>query len=522
MLLTFLFFYLPLYLIKVAVLWTFQYLFGSVIFDCYSMLFCWLFFSLFLVAMVGSAPCRRVFLGVLKLGCCLLAAFFSSAGGVPGSCSAKDVTEPLSLASCIKLAVAAKAKAACATPAATLPSRPVVKAQPCPKLQPPAFFVKSLVSPFSVSAANRRMSSARRAARLLLANGSVRLAIANGSLVSFDRGLSLPGQSLSGFFGPALDGYPVAASVVGGCRYVGGVRRRRSAAAWPLRARGDGGRIPSDIVGMSAAISLWSSFGSAAATACQLLLVSSCGMKANAGLCLASCPAPPASTTAHLERSAFGGVPHLTVSGRVKKPVVTGAAARKMRRAGVADALRLKQKRLALTGTVASTAAPTSVWPFLAATAAAAVGSVRGCVPRLPRLARVKKPVAKSATQRRMCRAGAKEALSLHQSRLAAAGAIARAASAARQNEKAARPIRAISRRRALASAATGSAFCAFVAPSALGVSASLLSASAPFTGGISRGVSLAGVASPALSPKKSSSGSSSSRRGIPPLNTTK
>lgn len=202
-------------------------------------------------------------------------------------------------------------------------------------------------------------------------------------------------------------------------------------------------------------------------------------MKANAGLCLASCPAPPASTTAHLERSAFGGVPHLTVSGRVKKPVVTGAAARKMRRAGVADALRLKQKRLALTGTVASTAAPTSVWPFLAATAAAAVGSVRGCVPRLPRLARVKKPVAKSATQRRMCRAGAKEALSLHQSRLAAAGAIARAASAARQNEKAARPIRAISRRRALASAATGSAFCAFVAPSALGVSASLLSASA-------------------------------------------
>lgn len=177
-----------------------------------------------------------------------------------------------------------------------------------------------------------------------------------------------------------------------------------------------------------------------------------------------------------------------------------------------------------------------------AAAAPISTGSSRGTVPRLPASAHVRKPVAKSATQRRLRRAGLKEALCLHQRRLVAAGAVARATSAVREKEIAARPIRAISRRRsALVSAAGGTAAPSPTISSAVEVSlpslpaaAVRLTSSVPDVvlataaslaqrnraAGASGALPAVGFASPGHF-KKPISGSASRRRGVPPVSTT-
>lgn len=356
--------------------------------------------------------------------------------------------------------------------------------------------------------------------------------------------------------GILMDAGPLVTNAVSSCRRVGGGARRRLALSCSLRVRGKGrvekpGRRVAgmslrrrlaraakgaDIVGMSAAISLWSSVVcAAAANSCQLLLAPSSIMKVNTGLFFGDRASAPTAATANCHGSfSAAGVPRLPANGRIKKPNVVGATARRMRRAGLLEALRLQDDHLAAAAAphAPATSAATFLWSSFAATsatlAAVAVGSAHVSVPRLPSPTRVKKPVVDSATKRRLRRAGAKEALQLHQSRLVAAGAVARAVSAARQSEIATRPIKAISRRRAARPAAGARPLGPPpIAPSAMKTFASLSSGAAvrssasslpdvvvAAAASLARKPSVVGVASPPRA-------SSSLPRRLPPVNST-
>lgn len=363
-------------LLAAAVYAVYQQHLLEVILDCGFMLFRW-FFSCLSLCLIFACGLCHVVVSVWKLGCWLFDGVFSSAAGTPVSRSARNVSEPFSLAACISLGMAAKADAVRADPP-VVPSRPVTKRLSSLALDPPAFFVKPVpVSPTGVPSLG--ISCAGRAV-LYAADRWVNCAAAVGRRVSFSGALPLSGLSSA-----AIDpGHPTT-SAISSCRRVGGVRRCTTAFACSLRARGNcrvgkSGRRSSgvslrrnlarafkaaDILGISSGISLLSSFRGAAANACQLLRVTSCAKKVNTGLFLASAPTVTPATGKRNASSAARHVPRFPAAGgRVNKPVVAGATARRMRRAGVEDALRLHQSHSAATvsaSRAAVTAAATSL-----------------------------------------------------------------------------------------------------------------------------------------------------------------